>query len=252
MSLRPRDSALPALLALVGANLLPLAGVLFGGWTVWEVLIVYWIESGIVGLFSIPRILLAAGSSDDSTFSVTINGRPVDVSGPETPVDGLHVYPENVPIAGFFCMHYGIFWVVHGVFVLSFPLFLGGGGASVGAVGGGGLGTLIGTFGTIGLAIVGLVVSHGVSFVTNYVGREEYRHTSAGERMSAPYGRVVVLHVTIIVGAFLVGSLGGPLPALVLLVVLKTGIDLGAHLREHRRASGRTDADEGLVIEVGQ
>jgi hypothetical protein len=167
----------------------------------------------------------------------------VDVSGPENPVDGLHVYLENVPIAGFFCMHYGIFWVVHGMFVLSFPVFAGG----VGGVGG-----LVGTLGTIGLAVTGLVLSHGVSFLTNYVGREEYRHTSAGERMSAPYGRVVALHLTIIFGAFLVGSLGSPLPALVLLIVLKTGIDLAAHRREHRRATGRDDADDGLTIEVGQ
>jgi hypothetical protein len=253
MSLRPRDSARPALLALVGANLLPLAGVLFGGWTVWEVLLVYWIESGIVGLFSVPRILLAAGSSDESAFSLTINGRPVDVSGPETPVDGLHVYPENVPIAGFFCLHYGIFWIVHGVFVLSFPLFVGDVGTPVVGATGSGFGTFLGTLATIGLAVAGLLLSHGVSFVTNYVGREEYRHTSAGERMAAPYGRVVVLHVTIIVGAFLVGSLGSPLPALVLLIVLKTGIDLAAHLREHRRARPRAgDADEGLVIDVGQ
>jgi hypothetical protein len=244
MSLRPRDSTLPALLALVGANLLPLAGVLFGGWTVWEVLVVYWIESGVVGLLTLPRILLAAGASDDSSFSLSINGRPVDVSGPEHPVDGLHVYPQNVPIAGFFCLHYGIFWVVHGVFVLSVPLFVGGAG---------GVGGLLGTLSTVGLAAVGLLLSHGVSFVTNYVGREEYRHTSAGERMSAPYGRVVVLHVTIILGAFLVGSLGSPLPALVLLVVLKTGIDLVAHLREHRRASAQATAtDEGVAIEVTQ
>lgn len=245
MSLRPRDSTLPALLALVGANLLPLAGVLFGGWTVWEVLVVYWIESGIVGLFSVPRILLASGSSDDSGLSLTINGRPVDVSGPENPVDGLRVYPENVPIAGFFCLHYGIFWVVHGVFVLSFPLFATGGV--------GGLGGLLGTLSAVALAVVGLVVSHGVSLVTNYVGREEYRHTSAGERMSAPYGRVVALHVTIIAGGFLVGSLGNPLPALVLLVVLKVAIDVVAHLREHRRASAQaTGTDEGVAIEVGQ
>jgi hypothetical protein len=246
MSLRPRDSTLPALLALVGANLLPLAGVLFGGWTVWEVLLVYWIESGIVGILTLPRILLAAGSSDESTFSMTINGRPVDVSGPENPVDGLHVYPEHVPIAGFFCMHYGIFWVVHGAFVLSLPQFVGDAG------GVGGVGGLLGTLSTVGLAVAGLVVSHGVSLVTNYVGREEYRHTSAGERMSAPYGRVVVLHVTILFGAFLVGSLGSPLPALVLLVVLKLGIDLAAHRSEHRRATGRDDADDGLTIEVGQ
>jgi hypothetical protein len=87
MSLRPRDSALPALVALVGANLLPLAGVLFGGWTVWEVLLVYWIESGIVGLFSVPRILFADGS-----VSLTLNGYSVGAFR----CSGYHTYKHQI------------------------------------------------------------------------------------------------------------------------------------------------------------
>jgi hypothetical protein len=49
MALRPRDSTRTALLALLVANLLPLWGVLAGGWSVWTVLVLYWLESGIVG-----------------------------------------------------------------------------------------------------------------------------------------------------------------------------------------------------------
>jgi len=43
----------------------------------------------------------------------------------------------------------------------------------------------------------------------------------------------MVLHVVILGGGFLVTMLGSPLIALALLVVLKTGLDLFAHLREH-------------------
>ena len=38
-----------AVVALIVANLIPLIGVLFFGWSVWNILIVYWLENGIVG-----------------------------------------------------------------------------------------------------------------------------------------------------------------------------------------------------------
>jgi hypothetical protein len=42
------------------------------------------------------------------------------------------------------------------------------------------------------------------------------------------------MHVTIIIGAFVSGFLGTPLGSLLVLVVLKTALDLYFHLREHR------------------
>ena len=41
-----------------------------------------------------------------------MNGKPMNVVG-------------RGAIAGFFVLHYGIFWFVHGVFVLTMPLFAG-------------------------------------------------------------------------------------------------------------------------------
>jgi hypothetical protein len=46
---------------------------------------------------------------------------------------------------------------------------------------------------------------------------------------------VVVLHVTIIAGGFLIGFLGSPAVALLLLLVLKSVIDVQAHVRQHAR-----------------
>jgi hypothetical protein len=54
--------------------------------------------------------------------------------------------------------------------------------------------------------------------------------------MIEPYSRVVVLHATILGGGFLAAYLGTPLASLVLMIVLKTALDLRAHLKEHRKA----------------
>ena len=224
---RPRESSSVAVAGLLAVNLVPLVGVLLFGWSLHALLVIYWLESGVIGALNVPKILLASGSDVPENFSATVNGRSVDLSGPTEPKDGLHLYPGNVPIAGFFIMHYGIFWVVHGVFVLSFPAFAPGSG-----VGGFGVGTVL-------LGVSGMVVSHAGSFLTNFVGREEYRATSPGVQMKEPYRRVIVLHLTIIFGAFGIAMLGAPLAALLLLVGLKTAADLHAHLREHERAAER-------------
>ena len=220
--------------ALVAANVLPLAGVVWFGWGVFDVLAVYWVESGVVGLLNVPKILLARGESGDgTTFTATVNGRPLDLSGPDESdlVDGPRVYAANVPVAGFFALHYGIFWVVHGVFVLfGLPAFAG---ASVGSI-------------DVGAALLGgvaMAVSHGGSFVVNFVGREEYRRVSSARQMFAPYRRVFVLHLTVVLGASLVVSFGGPVVLVALLVALKTGFDVLAHLREHGRVRRRHGGD---------
>jgi hypothetical protein len=58
--------------------------------------------------------------------------------------------------------------------------------------------------------------------------------------MKEPYRRIVVMHITIIFGGWFILALGAPAWALVLLVGLKTGVDLAAHRREHgEKAIGR-------------
>ena len=246
-----RRSAPVAVAALVGANLLPLAGVTLWGWSVFEVLLLYWLESGVVGALNVPKILLAAGSDDGATapsdglVDWQVEGLPTDwVAGRSGPLD-------NLGTALFFVFHYGVFWVVHGAFVFALPLFamgtgLGRGpGVGVGPFGGPGTGP-VGTVGgfagwgalrspaTLLLAVASMALSHSVSLVTNYVRGGEYRTISPARQMMRPYGRVTTLHLTILVGAFLVASFGSPLPALLLLVVLKTLYDVREHLREHR------------------
>jgi uncharacterized protein DUF6498 len=145
-------------------------------------------------------------------------------------------------IALFFLVHYGLFWLAHGFFVLNIPAFASFGatalepcldtGVSSGAVCApdafGGV-----AWASVAIAAVALFLSHGASFLFNYVGRREYLTASPSKQLFAPYGRVVVLHLTIIFGAFIAALLGAPIGALLVLVVLKTAFDLGLHLREH-------------------
>jgi hypothetical protein len=201
-----------AALLLIVVNLIPLFGVLLFGWSLFSIMLLYWLENGIIGFFNIFKIALARAPGS----GFTINRRPVSPSNKE-----LRII--------FFILHYGLFWTVHGVFVFVFF----------------GLSSSSGLFGSVGLrgvaiAAAALFLSHGVSFFVNFLGKEEYRTVSPDRQMTEPYSRVVVLHVTILAGGFLADSLGAPLAALVLLVLLKTVIDLLAHLREHRKAEMRS------------
>jgi hypothetical protein len=209
------------------ANLVPLVGVLFFGWSLTTIVALYWLENGVVGLFALARMATAEGVDEDPG-SVTINGRPVSAAQLRNPVTA------RVVLMPFFALHYGMFWLVHGVFVwFALPMIweqMGG------ATGGPSLVACL-------WALPVLVLSHGASFVYNWwLGGERYT-SSPSREMGAPYGRVVILHVTIVLGAFLVAFLGSPIWALVLLVGLKTVADLAAHLAERRRAGVRARAD---------
>jgi hypothetical protein len=223
------SSSMGAVAALIVANAVPLLGVLFFGWSVWTILIVYWLENGIVGGFNVLKMLLATGGDGSGPLALLINGRAAETRA-------------KAVLIPFFIVHYGLFWVVHGVFVFALPSF-----ASLGSQIGP-IGTEFGTLGpdfspisttgpdpwTIAFAAVVMVISHGISFAFNYLGSGEYKRTSAAGQMFAPYGRLVVLHVTIIFGAFAIGFTGAPVFAIVILVILKTAMDLALHLREHR------------------
>jgi hypothetical protein len=54
--------------------------------------------------------------------------------------------------------------------------------------------------------------------------------------MLQPYGRVVIMHITVLIGGFLLMLLGSPVIGLILLLFLKTFIDITTHLGQHNSA----------------
>ncbi len=214
-------SSVGAVVALIVANLIPLVGVLFFGWSVWNILIVYWLENGIVGVFNVLKMATAQGTGLPE--GLTANNRPV---GAETRKSRL------IP---FFIVHYGLFWVVHGIFVLTLPfLFTGEPGSASGV-----------NPATILFAAIVLGISHAASYWWNYLHGGEYRRMSAAQLMFAPYGRLLALHMTIILGAVAIGTTGAQSAAVAILVAIKIAIDLGLHLAEHR---GEARTPEAVAV----
>lgn len=86
------------------------------------------------------------------------------------------------------------------------------------------------------LAIAGacFFISHGISFVTHYLGAGEYREAVANIELFRPYGRIFTQQLVAIFGGWLALGLGGArIGPVVILVVCKLVIDLGVHLRSH-------------------
>jgi Family of unknown function (DUF6498) len=53
--------------ALLIANSIPLGGVAFFGWNLATILVIYWLENGIVGFWNVPRMALAGRGAEAAT-----------------------------------------------------------------------------------------------------------------------------------------------------------------------------------------
>ena len=145
----------PSLLVLGLANALPIAGVLLLGWKVFPLVLLYWLENVVVGGVNVGKLLLA---------------QPQE---PAYSVGKLFIIP-------FFIFHFGMFTLVHGVFVFalfgakSLPRFdsLAELPAAIRAY-------------HLGWGVLALVVSHGLSFYWNYFENGEYRRASLPILMSS-------------------------------------------------------------------
>lgn len=195
---------------LIAANLIPLMGVLLFDWSLPLVMILYWLENVVIGVYTLVKMLV-----------LTLNTGQI----------------KNLFNMAFFCVHYGIFCSVHGAilleilnvavpkdleqqFILLQPQEL--------------FQFLATAFGdALLLGLVALVLSHGFSMFEHFFQRGEKEVLTFNKLMSAPYPRILILHVTIIGGAMLIEFLGSPTYLLVLLVVIKIIVDVKLHLREH-------------------
>jgi len=191
---------------LVAANLVPIAGVLLLDWNVADLMVLFWAENVVIGLYALLKLAVVARWW-------------VVVAGPA------------------FLGHYGAFLAIH--FMLVYHMFVRGNGA-IGPEPAAST-ALISLFVPLWPALLSLVISHGVSFFCNFLARREYVGRKASEQTAEPYRRIALMHVTLILGAWPVLLLGQPLPALLLLLVLKTVMDLWAH-RKERAAAGRRRA----------
>ena len=206
-----------SLIVLIIANLIPLFGVLFFGWSSFEILLLYWSESAIIGLFTILKIILAKGKP----MNFKINKQPVIVTN-DADLAKLKLF-----LIPFFMFHYGMFMIVHLIFILALSPHTGNTAVfQDGKLAAGVSQSIL----NVASAFLALFISHAISFKSNYLDGKENETAEPGKLMSAPYGRIIVMQMAIVFGAIL------GIPA-VILVLGKTILDLGAHSNERRAFS---------------
>jgi len=203
----PLTLASASTLVLIVANLVPVAGSVFLGWDLSDVMVLYWAESAVVGFFNVCKIIVI--------------GRWAALF-----------------FAPFFVGHFGGFMAVHFLFI--YTLFiepsLAGGSSS------GDLAEVALLFATLWPALAALFISHAFSFFSNFIGRREYRGRTVNDQMSEPYGRIIFMQLVLIFGGGLTMVLGSPVPVLLIMIALKIFFDIKAHLKQHSGAKQKTKA----------
>lgn len=199
----PRGRIVQAALAIVSAAVVAI-GVLVYGWPVFIVMLLYWAENLLLGVANVLRIVIAGLRAGGASI-------------------GVYLFA-----AAFFTVHYGIFTVAHGMFVLA---LFGPGRAIDNAVEDPAtvMPLLASTLAEpwVALALAAVLVSVAVDTLRWIAAtRTDATAEAPHSLMNAPYGRMGVLHVTLIAGGALAMATGAPTAAAVLLVALKLGYDL--------------------------
>ena len=181
------------------SNILTILFAINQGWSVGEVMWIFWAQSVVIGVTNFFRIW---NLREFSTGGLTMNDRPVQ---------------ENVQgkksTAKFFLIHYGFFHLIYLVFLFAdHPI------TSIPVAD---LILIFAGFGAFG-------VSHTFSLVRNAPSEFRDKKPNLGAIMFYPYLRIIPMHFTIIFGSMFGGG------ALMLFLLLKTFADAGMHMVERR------------------
>jgi hypothetical protein len=155
-------------------NTIPLFGILFFGWSAFALLLSYWLETLVIGFFTILKMKRA-------TKNFPVDGRNKLVAGPLRSVTSLE---KNFAI-GFFMIHYGVFCMVHFGFLKTFALLAQ---------------DPISFSGLVVLSVIPFFITHGKKFQQEFIVNKEYETTPLAKIMFSPYRRIVVMHVVVLFG----------------------------------------------------
>lgn len=197
------------------------------------ILIIYWLESAIIGFFNIIKI----------AFAPNLSVQTSKLQGPEKwGAMGLAVIIKLF-IIPFFILHFGGFMFGHFIFISAIRDLTGESVLSNPF-------TMPQITPEIMFAFLLLFSNHLFSFVKNYIFGKEYKNVMSADLMTGPYLRIILMQVTLIFGAFFSLFLTGifknfGLPVsmsavsssavISIFVLLKIFFDIKAHQNEHAK-----------------
>lgn len=212
-----------AVVATIAGNMLPLVGVVTYGIDLHALLVVYWVEAGVIGAVTMRKIQHANGSDDPSRLP---NWEYSPFGSAESRTIHSLVGKENTAIYREFRATYVGIWVIVGLFVLAVPREY----ASLDA------GSPVVVAGAAG----SISVYHLLSYRLDYLDGQEYERKGPVTLMVEPFGRVFVLLVMFVCSGAAITIFGSPVGLLAVFVAAKTYFDIRAHRREHADAPSDT------------
>lgn len=191
----------------------PVVGIVFFGWDWRQVILLYWLENITIGVqtfIALARTSVPLRVPSGPDTSQAEGSQPVGFS------------LRGIFVAIFFAFHYGMFTLVHGIFV--FSLINGAWFAGDATVSTSPLWPVVVTWLIVSVVqVVLLTRRRPVDTGVHTIGGGLY---ALQRHMRAPYGRIVTLHVSIILGAFLIMSLQLPSAAALVLIAMRGVVGL--------------------------
>jgi len=234
------------LIALVLVNMIPVVGVLFFGWDPFVIVALYWAESIIVGFYALLKFIFA----------------PIRIVSIRQKLIGIPIF---LWFFGWFISGLGVaiifFFLVFPIeflheqswplplpeddfFQVSWPgplaLFQLG-------IDSGRLMYYMMPQRAI-LVVFSMMISHGLSFIIDYILRGGRNYPNFRIHTGAPEVRILILHISIMIGGFLTLIFKPHVTILVCLVILKCLVDAKLYLSQQRK--GKTRVPDPNILSV--
>jgi hypothetical protein len=193
-----------AAILILSSNSIPVAGVVFLGWDPAFIILIYWAESVIIGIFNILMMLVSGVFTSDNIF------RPAR-------------FAAALFLSVFFTVHYGLFMLIHALFIG--VLFLNSHFAE-------NADPYDSFFYNVFSPdrylppILFIAACQLYFFFAYFIRNKWYCSNEPQNFMVKPYVRVFVMQFTIIIGAFIMSATGWKLGPVIIWVASKTATDL--------------------------
>jgi hypothetical protein len=206
----------PPVISLIIANVITIVLAIIGNWDLATVMFIYWVQSVIIGIFTVVSLLGA-----DTAILAAEMEKPVRERGGIETVTPWFVWLYKCLIAGFFALHYGLFhWGYYSFIVKS------------------------GLFGAVNFSDPGIWLSCALFFANHLYSHITFQHKKpkgsgyVNDQFFTPYRRIIPMHLTIIFGSIVIFVLevigiASTMPVLVFFLLLKMYSDIKAHVIKH-------------------
>lgn len=219
-----------AILSLIAANVLPIWLAATSGIKPAELLFLYWVETWVIAGYTVLKIKKAAAPMTDREKQLM----RIQLFAPR----GVEVTRESILTT--FVLQCIIVFSVYGAALFGFlvpQILVQGGGYTMRVL------TAFPSFETwpwFLASCLGFIISHGVSYATNFLGKNEFLNTSPTRQMMQLGDRLIAMHLFVMFGSMIGGTFwdfGTPssnlYSALIGIALIKLIVDLATHSREH-------------------